>query len=238
MKSSTRTQVLAVVGLMMIFVVSAAAQLDKKPYTEWSDKDAQKVLNSSGWAQTQTVTDTSQAYQLSTANASGQSRSNDIVNVNFRVRFFSARPIREAFSRMIELQMKDKMTEPVKAQLKGLVEAEFGEHIVMTILPESSQATQKLNQAMATLQRAQLAEFKNNTYLSVKGKERLFLIDYQPPGKDGFGAKFIFPRNVDGQPYITPEGGEIFFRTELGSVANISVRYKVKDMMYNGKLEY
>ena len=236
MKTSTRT--LAVVGLMMLFVVGAAAQLDKKPYTEWSEKDAQKILSNSGWAQTQTVTDTTQAYQASAANASGQSRSNDIVNVNFRVRLFSSKPVREAFSRLIELQMKDRMTEPVRAQLKGLVEAEFGEHIVITVFPESSQATKKLNEAMAVLQRTQLAEFKNNTYISVKGQERLYLIDYQPPGKDGFGAKFIFPRNVNGEPYITPGGSEIFFRTELGGVVDISVRFKVKDMMYNGKLEY
>lgn len=250
MKFAPRLRIVFVVSLLLVFVVGASAQLDKKPYTEWSEKDALKVLNNSAWAQTQTVTDTSLAFQSPSSNAgaggntrgggptNSNTRSNDLVNINFRVRLFSAKPVREAFSRMIELQQEEKLSDAMQAQLKDLVEAKFDQHIIVTITPDSSAAAKKLNESVAALRRASVADFKNNTYISVKGKERLFLTDYQPPSKDGFGAKFIFPRQVDGQPYITQEGGEIFFRTELGSVVNISVRYKVKDMMYQGKLEY
>ena len=48
-------------ALSLIYVASVgAAQWNKKPYTEWSEKESMKVLNDSPWAQTQTITDTSQ----------------------------------------------------------------------------------------------------------------------------------------------------------------------------------
>ena len=42
----------------------------------------------------------------------------------------------------------------------------------------------------------------------------------------------------DGKPFITPEVGEVLFYLEpLGAVV-LNMRYKVKEMMYDGKLEY
>lgn len=41
-------------------------------------------------------------------------------------------------------------------------------------------------------------DLKNNTYLSGKGGERVFIAQYLPPQKDNLGAKFVFPRLVNG----------------------------------------
>ena len=244
MKLSPRLNLLCVVCGLFCVVIGTAAQLDKKPYTEWSDKDALKVLNNSPWSQTQTITDSSQAFiapgttpQPNSSRNSG-SRSSDIVNVNFRVRFFSAKPVREAFCRLIELQMKEKLSDAAQAQLKTLMDTEFKDHIVISIDADSSSESKKAREVAAFLRKTTTSDLKNTTYLQVKGGERLFLQDYQPPSRDGFGAKLIFPRLVNGEPYIKAESGEIFLRSELSDLVNLSVRYKVKDMMYNGKLEY
>jgi len=79
---------------------------------------------------------------------------------------------------------------------------------------------------------------KNNTYLEVKGGRRLFLQQYQPPTKDGLGAKFVFPRIFEEKVFITPESGDLRFYSELSNNLKLNMRFKVADMMYEGKLEY
>jgi hypothetical protein len=238
MNDFNRVKFSAVVVSLMFFVISAAAQIDKKPYTEWSEKEAQKVLSNSPWSQTQTVTDTSGTFNTSGNIQQRGSGAGDVVNINFRVRFFSSKPVRQAFSRLIQLQQKDKLSESAATQLKGLSETEFANHIVVTIDCDAPTATKKLQQAKTALVTATAAEFKNDTYLLVKGSERLYLQDYQKPGKDGFGAMFIFPRMVNDKPYLTAESGEIVFRSELKGIVAINVRFKAKDMMFGDKLEY
>jgi hypothetical protein len=41
------------------------------------------------------------------------------------------------------------------------------------------------------------------------------LEEYVPPGKDGCGARFIFLRELDGQPFITKDTGEVRFYAEF-----------------------
>lgn len=228
---------LPVTLLLLALFVSAPAQWDKKPYTEWSEKDALKVLNDSAWGQTQTLTDTSNMTGVARADSSS-SRISNVDQVNFRIRFFSSKPVRQAFSRMIELQMKDKLNDEMKGKLKSLATADFPDYVLITVLCESPNANNKIQEATAALFKFTTADLKNNTYLLTKGGKRVFLQEYQPPRNDGFGARFVFPRLVDGEAYITPESGEILFHSELPKLVDLNMRYKVKDMMFNGKLEY
>ncbi|MCI0389485.1 MAG: hypothetical protein MOB07_12080 [Acidobacteria bacterium] len=46
-------------ALCLVCSLIAWAQWEKKPYTEWSEKEAQKLLNDSPWSQTQVFSDTS-----------------------------------------------------------------------------------------------------------------------------------------------------------------------------------
>src|SRR5690242_2627451 len=80
------------------------AQKQSKPWSEWSKKDAEKILNESPWGQTQTDTDTSEMFfdpttqggRGDSASRRSQGATNSEVHVNFRIRFFTARPIRQA----------------------------------------------------------------------------------------------------------------------------------------------
>jgi len=78
---------------------------------------------------------------------------------------------------------------------------------------------------------------KDTTYIERKDGKRLALMDYRAPGPDGLGAKFIFPRTLDGKPFIDSTSGEVRVYIELGKTKVIR-RFKVADMMYDGKLEY
>jgi hypothetical protein len=63
-------------------------------------------------------------------------------------------------------------------------------------------------------------------------------MEYRAPTQDGLGAKFVFPRTFEGKPFIEPNSGEVRFSTEAGKAVKISKRFKVSEMMYDGKLEY
>jgi hypothetical protein len=82
------------------------------------------------------------------------------------------------------------------------------------------------------------AVLKNNTYLELKSGQKLFLEEYVPPGKDGFGARFIFLRQPEGKLFITPDTSEVRFYSELTNDIKLNMRFRVPDMNYNGKIEY
>jgi hypothetical protein len=159
----------------------------------------------------------------------------------FRVRFLSAKPVRQALSRTIELQQKGAMNEQIATQLKQFASGEFLEYIVISLTIDASATGANVQQASALLRRNN-AELKNTVYLEVKGSKRIALQEFQPAGTDALGvrigARFIFQRLVDGKPFITPEGEEIHFVAPLSDTYRLDRRFKIKEMMYEGKLEY
>jgi hypothetical protein len=238
MRFITRLSSWGAVTLLLVLPFTGSAQWDKKPYSEWSQKETQKMLDDSPWGKTQVVTDASRMFDTGRRLDSGQSRIAETSQLNFRIRFFSAKPIRQAVSRYIELQQKDKMSDQMASQLNTLASADFPDYVIITVLFDADNATSIIERASALFNKLTTSQLKNSTYLLVKGGQRVFLQEYQAPRRDGLGARFVFPRMIDGNPLITPESGEVQFYTELGGVTTLNMRYKVKEMMHQGKLEY
>ena len=211
-----------------------------KPYTEWNEREARKILDDSPWGQTQVWSDTSRMFQTGRGRASNQTQDSSADHVNFRIRFLSARPVRQATSRVIEMQQKGPLPEQLAAQLKAFAAADFPDYIVVTLTVDTlgREAKEQLQTAASLLQTLTTAELKNNTYLLRRGGERVFLKEYQTPKKDGLGARLIFPRLVNGEPFANAESGEILFHCELKDALTLNMRYKTKDMIYDGKFEY
>lgn len=242
MNLSRRVLILSIPGLLLLFSLTTPAQWDKKPYTEWTEKDAQKLLNDSPWARTQSFDSPMELYKGPQTGRQGTStattaRPPDAIHLFFRVRFLSAKPVRQALSRMIELKQKAGVKEEMAEQLKQFASGEFLEYIVVAVTSDASDAGSNAQQAAALLRRNN-AELKNTTFLEIKGGKRLFLQEFQPARPDGFGARFIFQRLIDGKPFITPESEEIHFVAPLSDTYKLDRRFKIKDMMYEGKLEY
>jgi len=74
-------------------------------------------------------------------------------------------------------------------------------------------------------------------YLERKDGKKLFLMDYRAPAGDGMGAKFIFKRVLDGQPFLS-ESDNVKFVAQFNEKMKLQTRYKLSEMMYDGKLEY
>ena len=244
-------KILFTCSLVIVFAAAASAQ-KLKPWTEWSAKDAEKVLNDSAWGQTQTEGDSSSepsstsAITQTTAAKEKQVKNTDAISaesgekigtsmsIHYRVRLLSAKPIRAAFVRMIEIQGAP----PEKvAQLRTFVDRDFGDYIVVTITMDGNDR-KRLGLIMSEISSVDGEALKARTYLERKDGKRVSLMDYRAPIQDGLGAKFVFPRMLEGKPFIDANSGEVRFSTETGKAVKISKRFKVSEMMYEGKLEY
>ncbi len=245
--------------ILASLLAAATVVQDKDLWPKWDKRQVDKMLNSSAWGQTQTDTDTSEMTYSPTANGGvssvGQSAasrtsiasgagvqgdradrgaSNQAMTVNYHVRFLSARPIRQAIARMVELQEKDQKS--VRDQLGPFVQRDFSDYIVVAVTFDASDQ-RFAGPVLQAFGSANAGTLKNQTYLERSDGKRLFLIDYKPPINDGLGAKFVFPRQVDGQPFLT-ETGDVRFFSKVNDKITVNTKYKLHDMVYEGKLEY
>ncbi len=235
-----------------VFAAGILAQKPVKPWVEWNQKEAQKILDDSAWGRTQTETDTSQMFFSPTSDPGRQNRTtsnddarlkqgatNQAVQVNFHVRFFTAKPIRQALVRLMELNQTNLPKETIE-RLNQFANLQSNQWIIVAVAFDASDQRYS-GPVLQALGSATTDVAKNNTYLERKDGKKLFLNEYVPPGKDGFGARFIFPRVVEDQPFLAADSGEVRFYSEfrVGSTGiKLDRRFKIADMVYNGNLEY
>ena len=235
------------VGLAFaVFACPVLAQ-KAKPWTDWQKKDAEKILNDSAWGQTYTKDDSVPTGGAVTQVASNGGAGRQIgVNPNaesgeaknskamkYRVRFMSAKPVREAFSRMVMLANPDpKLPETMQT----FIDRDFGNLLVVTVSIEADDPKMSAA-AMGGLGKLTADFLKDKVYIERKDGKRLLLTDYRAPSADNLGAKFVFDRNLDGQPFVTPEADTLKFNFELNPKLKFNVKFKVSSMMYDGKLE-
>jgi len=62
-------------------------------------------------------------------------------------------------------------------------------------------------------------------------------MEYRAPTEDGMGAKFVFGRTVDGQPFLS-ETDSVRFFAQFNERMKLNTKYKLSEMLYDGKLEY
>ena len=227
--------------LLLTFCLTAAGsifgQKQLKPWKEWSKKDAEKMLTNSPWSQRQVDMDFVEPTPLTRPRDSSIDatlKQNEGMTSN--IRFFSARPVRQAFVRIIQLQKKD-LTPEMMTRLNTFAETPSENLIVIAVAVENPDANM-LGKAMQIYRNATTTKLKNTTYLERSDGKRVFIEEYTPPGSDGFGARFIFPRTLDGKPFLSPEHTIVRFVSELDSTIKLRMDFKVSEMMLNGNLEY
>lgn len=240
------------ITLSFVFALSAAAGAQKKmkPWTEWSEKEVNKMLNDSPWGQTQTETDTSEMFYSPSAGRGGVNRPldnqagsgandrsiqgalNQATNIHYRIRLLTAKPIRQALARRAQLQNPQ-----LVEQLKAFAEQSTDQFIVVAVDYDSTDRRFS-GPAMQIFNSANTGALKNNTYLENKDGKRVFLQEYIAPINDGMGAKFVFARTLDNEPFVTEKSGYLRFYSEIAKNIKLNMRFKISDMIYDGKLEY
>ncbi len=247
-------------AVLLTALLLGAGSAQQKPWSEWTKVEAEKILNNSAWGQTQTDTDTSEMMYsptsqsgISSSTRSGvsgtttdrqsvnssraaQGAKNQAISVNYHVRLLSAKPVREAFMRIIQLAQKTPDKELLE-DLQSFVQRDFSDFIVVAVGFDSTDGRFS-GPALQAFASANLGTLKNKTYLERKDGKRVFLMQYQAPINDGLGAKFIFPRIVDEKKFLTAESGSFRFYSEVNGQLKLNIAFKLSDMMYNGRLEY
>lgn len=224
--------------------LSVSAQDASKPWTEWSKKDVEKVLNDSSWGQsfvqeasgpadTTVITGTGAGLRPAKSGESGENKGP--AAVKYRARFLTAKPVREAFARMAVLAQPN---EPkLVPMLQGFIDRDFGDFLVIAFNIESAdeRMTKGANMMLGRLTAEML---KDKVYLERKDGKRATLIDYKPPMEDGMGAKIVFSRTLDGQPFLSDPEDLVKFVFQLSEKQKGNMKFKVSGMTYGGKLEY
>lgn len=226
-----------------------------KSWAEWAKKDAEKVLNGSGWGQTQDATDTSEMMFTPTGNDTtipGVSQTqmskdrqdtgakNGAIAMSYRVRFFSAKPVREAFARLIVLQKAgsdSSVARDLAVKMQPWIDEDLGDIVVVAVSIES-QDRRLSGPAEQAFRSATSETLKTKCYLERNDGKRVYVEQYEQPTADQTGAKFVFPRSIDGQPFLTTANDSVRFVAEFDDKTKINTKYKVAEMVYNGKLEY
>lgn len=248
---------------LSLALISAPAVIAQKHNTSWVElpmKDAEKILNESPWAHTQVDTDVSEMFYSPTRqgtpsvarsttipgqvgnqqsinnNRADRGAVNQAVSIKYRICFLSARPVREAFAKMI-LSVQHQTDDNLIAQLQSFVDRDFSPYIVIAVSVEASDRRFS-GPIMQAINSATTGTLKNNSYLERQDGKRVFLASYLAPIQDGLGAKFIFPRSENGVFFLTAQSESVRFVAEFNDSFKLNMRFKVSDMMLDDKLEY
>ncbi len=243
MKQVKRIIISSVAALFLTSSITVIAQWNKKPSTEWTSVETRKLLSDSPWSKTQnflTVVDTPIAGSRNPDFDRPRETTDGTFSIPhqiyFRICLFSAKPIREALSRTLAQDIDERVKDQTSSLLDDSTPAELDDRIVILVSAASQKESFRLQEAQSSLNKYRTEDLKPNTYLEVKGGKRVYLSEYRSYGS--LGSVFIFPRSVDGEPFITAESGELHFHSQLSKTFLLDARYKTKDMIYQGKLEY
>lgn len=240
------TRITAMLFFMFLATSALIAQAGK-PWLEWNMKETTKILNDSAWGQTQletkeaesasaAITNTGSSRTMVPRDASKDSPGAITSYLKYYVRLLSAKPVRQAIVRKLILDSPD-MDAARKEQLKTFAEATTSDFIVVAVVAEAKDGSiaRDASQAFET---ATFTSLKDSTYLERRDGQRVLLADFKAPVADGLGAKFVFPRTLNNQPFLSAESGQLKFFSQLSKKIKIEARYRVADMLYEGRLEY
>lgn len=208
----------------------------EKDYRKWKHGEVVKMLEDSPWSGK--VTLTAQQAGRNTTNVAGELE----LFYTYTVRLFSALTVRQGYLRMVQLMNKyDEMSrEDREAFDRKFAPAlrDFPDQVIVNLDFETNDRQAAL-EVDRQLKQVTTELLKQNAYLISDRLGRIPLQQYFPPAPDGTGAKFVFPRQVDGRPVATKEDKELKFEFYMpGTGHKIFYVWKIKDMIIDGKLHY
>lgn len=214
---------------------TAASWINQEHFSKWSRNRAVQVLNVSPWAKQETFT------RVISGVGSGISGEKEIFNTYY-VRFLSARPIREAYARIQQIQYGYDQMPPAEkarfdaAQLPNL-DLDVSRWIVLSVSFRSNDPNEE-SSVRRFFQSETVETLKTKAFLSTPSCPQVELSAYFPQREESVGAKFVFPRKVNGSPVLTRECPDVTL--ELidvpGTNARLRATFPVKPMIVGDQL--
>lgn len=250
-------------SIIVLFAVSsiglAQQDLIKKPVNQWTRADAEAILNDSVWVSKQELrlrydpqrqvaagsyTPNAGVTDTTATNAQTAVSSDIPVDFVFTVRLRSALPVREALSRLKQLQADTKMNAKERAvfdaQVKGLVECPAcGQNYVIS-LSSKSKNSPGADAVFSTFKGGRLSDLQRYVYIANDRGERRALVFFVAPKSPGDEAVFFFPRLDDkGAPLLTSQSKELLINltdNQANSITNF--KFDVSKLIVDGKVEF
>ena len=205
-----------------------------RPFSQWSLDEAVGLLNDSPWARQSTFT------RVIGGVGSGVSGEKEIFST-FYTRLLSARPVREAFARVQQIHHGyDELTDEERDEFDALIapglDLDVSDWIIVAVAFRSNNPGEETR--VSRFFRTQSVEtLRNSAFLSTERFPQIELEAYFPPLGDGVGAKFVFPRGVNGSSIVTPEDRSVIFELDA-PVADpqLAVTFTVEDLVVEGGL--
>jgi len=210
---------------LMILSLWAADFWQTKPYTEWNDNETKRLLNSSPWAREAEIPmgggmPPGGAPQGGRGGPAGDVPISGPSSVGVVVRWQTALPVKQALARL-----KFGKDAANSADAKTFLDQQETTYVIGVIgLPAMMMAAppEQLKNML-----------KNRTTLSVKGKGMLAPSEVQiMPNNTMVDVYFSFPRAAA----LALEDKEVEFASKIG-FSDVTTKFRLKDMVLNGKLE-
>jgi hypothetical protein len=233
--------------LAAIFAVAGSEFWEKKEYKEWSQKDCAKLLTDSPWAQKLGLTN------VQVMDNSGNKTSTDGGQpfINYMIQFRSALPVRQATVRQNQIANKYESLTPEQKQdfdkkMGALLDGFPADAVVVLVKYETNDRSR--DQELASWWQTKSTELlKNQVYLT-SSKNKVPIARFIA----GQGAErwfqFIFPREVDGNPVITPQDKSIkleftYPAPPVGPLSGFGSgqafqEFKTEKMIFNGNIAF
>ena len=214
---------------------SSPSWITQEHFSKWPLNKAVQVLNVSPWAKHETFT------RVISGVGSGISGEKEIYNTYY-VRFLSARPIREAYARIQQIQHGyDKMPPDKRRQFEEAqspnLDLDVSRWIVVSVSFRSNDPNEE-SSVRRFFQSETVKTLRTKAFLSTVTYPQVELSSYFPQREESVGAKFVFPREVDGVPVLTKDSPNITL--ELldvpGTNARLRATFAVKPMVVGDQL--
>jgi len=219
----------AIIAVFLLGAAFAAAEKkqfwEAKPYTEWSEKEVDKMLKDSPWAKTIPLGQgpMSMGGGSRGSGEEGASPAGEAYRAQPKlVITWYARPIREALARRLQLHNPS----PPKDQMDRLLlrpETLYYDLLITGSLPPR-------------LRGEALEEMKEGTYLQKKNKTKVPLAEVIMPERRGDPMVLRFARGEPGNPALTLEDREVTLVLKLPDTT-LRTTFKLNDMAILEKVE-
>ena len=241
-----KTRMLAITFLAVLIGASTSLAKDfwTQPYEQWNKGQVTKMLNDSPWADTQTFTNlVGRDLDSPVGDAGVGVRGERETNDKFTIRFFSALPIREAYIRMYQImnrydEMNPQQRQDFDSRFKRALNLDVHDRVIVAV-EFASNEPDTIRNMKQFWENSTSQTLKQSTFLICQGAGRVELLEYYPPSSDGTGAKFVFPRTVNGKPALDPGDREARFEFYVPPIdQKVLMNFKVSKMTYKDKLAY
>jgi len=226
---------------------------------EWTRADAESILSDSVWVSKQELrlrydqqrqvaagSYTPNAGVTDTTAANAQTSVSSDIPLDFvlTVRLRSALPVREALSRLKQLQADTKMSDKERAtfdaQVKGLLECPACAQNYVISLSSKSKNSPGADAVFSAFKGGRLSDLHRYAYVANEKGERRNLIYFVAPKAPGDEAIFFFPRLDDqGAPLLTSQSKELLINltdNQANSITNF--KFDVSKLIVDGKVEF